>query len=156
MYEHRCLENIKKLYNYFGKFDDKQCYKSIIESYMVYTPEGFTDNITISLGTYVPTKKPSARKSLRKILEALDLKQNTSVRRLGAEKSNQNATKSISMLWSSRPKRCGNTKINEQVKTYLYNWILKHPQVVQYPISSYCLKVSLDGHSETQLVPKLL
>ena len=123
---------------------------------MVYTPEGFTDNITMSLGTYVPTKKPSARKSLRKILEALDVKKNTSVRRLGAEKSNQKATKSISMLWSSRPKRCGNTKINEQVKTYLYNWILKHPQVVKSPIANDRLKISIDGQSDTQLVPKLL
>ena len=39
---------------------------------------------------------------------------------------------------------------------YLYNWILHHPQVVKYKIDNDCLKVSIDSHSETQLVPKLL
>ena len=38
----------------------------------------------------------------------------------------------------------------------LYNWILQHPQVVQSPISNYGLKVSMDCHSETHLVQKLL
>ena len=33
---------------------------------------------------------------------------------------------------------------------------MNHPQVVQSPIVNYCLKVKLDGHTEPQLVPKLL
>ena len=37
MYEHRFLENIKKLYKYAVKFDDQQPYKSIIEAAMVST-----------------------------------------------------------------------------------------------------------------------
>ena len=60
------------------------------------------------------------------------------------------------MLWSSIPNRKGHKKINEQVKKYLYNWILQHPQVVQSPIANDCLKVPIDGPSELQLVPKLL
>ena len=40
-------------------------------------------------------------------------------------------------------------------KKYLYDWILHHPQIVQSPISNYCIKASIDSHSETQLVPKL-
>ena len=42
------------------------------------------------------------------------------------------------------------------MKKSLCNWILQHPQVVQYPIENACLKVSIDGHSATQLVLKLL
>ena len=40
MYEHRCLENIKSLYKYAGKHDNRQQYKAIIEAAMVSTPEG--------------------------------------------------------------------------------------------------------------------
>ena len=60
------------------------------------------------------------------------------------------------MLWSSIPKRKVHTKINQQVKKSLYNWILQHLQVLQSPISKDCLKVSIDGHYEPQLVSKLL
>ena len=59
------------------------------------------------------------------------------------------------MLWLSIPKTKVHTNINEQVKKYRYNRILQHPQVVQYPIANDCLNVSIDGHSEPQLVPKL-
>ena len=33
---------------------------------------------------------------------------------------------------------------------------MHHPQVVQSPIVNYCLKVKIDGHTEPQLVPRLL
>ena len=32
LYKHTCLENIKKLYKYTGKRDDKQQYKAITEA----------------------------------------------------------------------------------------------------------------------------
>ena len=38
----------------------------------------------------------------------------------------------------------------------MYAWIIRHPQVVQSPISNDCLKVMLDDQTEPQLVPKLL
>ena len=38
----------------------------------------------------------------------------------------------------------------------MYTCITRHPQVVQSPISNYCLKVVLDDQTEPQLVPKLL
>ena len=47
-------------------------------------------------------------------------------------------------------------KINKQIKRNFYIWITRHPQVVQSPISNYCLKVMLDDQTEPQLVPKLL
>ena len=48
MYDHRCLENINKLYKYAVKCDDQQQYKAIIEAQMFATTEVLTDNIPIS------------------------------------------------------------------------------------------------------------
>ena len=123
---------------------------------MVSTTERFTDNSSISPGPHMIVKKYSARKSLRLSTEVLDFKERTAVCRVGADKSKRKEIRVDSMLCSSIPKRKIHTKINEQVKKSLYNWILQHPQVVQSPISNYSFKVSIDGHSEPQLVPKLL
>ena len=64
MYEHRCLENIKKLYKYYGKCEDQQQYKDIIEAAMVPTPEGFTDNSPISPGQYMTVKSQAQKITL--------------------------------------------------------------------------------------------
>ena len=50
--EHRCLNNIKKLYKSAGK-----CDKVILESAMVSIPEGFTDNSSMSYSPSVNDKK---------------------------------------------------------------------------------------------------
>ena len=60
------------------------------------------------------------------------------------------------MLWSSIPKMKLHTKINYRVNKYLYNWIIPHHQVLQYPIANDFLKVYICGPSDPQLVPKLL
>ena len=75
---------------------------------------------------------------------------------LCAAKSKFKGIRSGSTVCSSIPKRRGHSKINQQVKKALYNWILQYPQVVHSPIANVCLKVSIDGQVETQLVPKLL
>ena len=64
IYEHKFLENIKKLYKQDGKCDNQQQLKDILEADMVSTPEGFTNNIPISPMISTPIKKPSAQKSL--------------------------------------------------------------------------------------------
>ena len=51
LYEHKCLQKINKLYKHYGKCDDQQQFKGILEADMVSTPEGFTDNSPISLIT---------------------------------------------------------------------------------------------------------
>ena len=71
MYEHRFMENMMKLYKYSGKCDDQQHLKDIIEATMVSTPEGFTDNSTMSPIQYMTVKNPSERKSLRQFLDTL-------------------------------------------------------------------------------------
>ena len=56
----------------------------------------------------------------------------------------------------SIPKRLGHTKINKRINKALYNYILQHPQVVQYTITNDCLKVSIGGNHEPQVVIKTL
>ena len=61
-HEHKCLENIKKLYKHAGNFDDQKQLKCILEAAIVSTPELFTYDMPISPITSTPVKKPSARK----------------------------------------------------------------------------------------------
>ena len=86
LYGHICLGNIHKLYKSSETFEDQKHYKGIIESDMVSTTAGFTDNSPISPGPSVKFKKPSARKSLHQFSEVLDVKNKTCVCRLGAAK----------------------------------------------------------------------
>ena len=48
--------NIDKFYKYSGECDDQQQYKAIPGLEMVSTPEGFTNNSTISHSQYVIVK----------------------------------------------------------------------------------------------------
>ena len=43
-FEHRCMHNIKKIYEHAGKCDDNQNLKDIIDAAILSTPEGVTDN----------------------------------------------------------------------------------------------------------------
>ena len=45
IYEHKCLENIKKIYKQAGKCDDQQQFKDILEAAMVSTLEILTDKL---------------------------------------------------------------------------------------------------------------
>ena len=44
LFEHRCLQNIKKVYKRAGKCDGQQQLRHIIDAGVVYTSEGFTNN----------------------------------------------------------------------------------------------------------------
>ena len=43
-FEHRCMNNIKKIYQHAGKCDDQKNLKDILEAAILSTPEGVTDN----------------------------------------------------------------------------------------------------------------
>ena len=152
MYKHKYLVNINKVYTYSGKYNYQNQYTDILESAMVSTPEIFTDNISMSPRPYVTFRNPSAWKSLRIFTEVWGVKKKTAVLRVGAVKSKRKSIRELSMLFSTITNRRGHIKINKQVKKYLYNWIIQHPQVLRSPIHNYCLKCSIDGHSEPQLV----
>ena len=84
------------------------------------------------------------------------MKKKTDTRRVGASKSNRKEIKSVTTPCPLRQKRKGNSKINDQIKKYLYNWIMRNPQVLQSPIFNDGLKLYIDSNTEPQLVPKLL
>ena len=43
-FEHRCMNNIKKIYQHAGKCDDQQNLKDIIDASILSNPERVTDN----------------------------------------------------------------------------------------------------------------
>ena len=98
-YAHICMENINKLLKNRGKCDYQHQYKEIIESDMVSTPEGCTNNSTITLNPAMFTKSPIARKPLRQFSETLDVKHKTDVCKLGAAKVKHKSIKIGNVLW---------------------------------------------------------
>ena len=60
LFEHKCLQNTKKLYKGACKCDDQQQLKDILEATMVSNTEGFTNTSPRSSMTPSPAKKPSA------------------------------------------------------------------------------------------------
>ena len=123
---------------------------------MVPTPELFNGNSTIFPMTSTPIKKPRARKSMCLFTYILDVKNKTATRTFGAAKYKHKAIKYGNTPWSLKQKRKGHSKIDEQIKKSLYNWIMHHPQVVQSPIENDFIKVNMDGYTEPKIVPKFL
>ena len=76
-FEHRYMNNIKKIYQHAGKCDDQQNLKDILEAAILSTPEGLTDNIPNAPISSTPVKKPSARKSLCLFTNILNVKSTT-------------------------------------------------------------------------------
>ena len=76
MYEHRFLENIKKLYTSAGKCNDKPQFKAILEVSMVSNHDIFIYNSPMLHGPPIIFKKCSARKSLPIFTEVLGVKKN--------------------------------------------------------------------------------
>ena len=57
-FEHRCMNNIKKIYQNAGKCDDQQNLKYIIDAAILSNPEGVIDNSPNVHRTPKPVKKP--------------------------------------------------------------------------------------------------
>ena len=154
IYEHKYIENIKNnLYKQAGKCEDQQQLKDILEDDIASTHEGFTNNSPISPMTSKPIKKPSAQKSLCLFTNIFEVKKKTAYRQVGADKSQRKTIQFVNKPRALKQKRKGSSQIDEQIKKYIYNWIMHHPQVVQSPIFNNGLKVKIDGHTELQLVP---
>ena len=92
-FEHRCINNIKKIYQHAGKYDDQQKIKDILEAALIYTPEGLTDNSPNVHMPSTPVKKPSAMKSLCLFTNILDVKHKIEKRCFVAAKSIHKAMK---------------------------------------------------------------
>ena len=101
--------------------------------------------------TSITIKKLSAQKSLCLFTNIFEVKK-TSYRRVGSAKSKRKAIKFVNKPFTLKQKRKWHSKIYEQIKKSLYNFIMHNLQVVQSPIANDCLKVKIDGHTEPQLV----
>ena len=77
----------------------------------------------------------------------LEVKKKTSYRRVGSAKYKRKAIKFGNTPCALKQKRKGYSKLDEQIRKSLYNWIIHHPQVVQSPIVNDFLKVKIDGHT---------
>ena len=104
-FEHRCMNNIKNIYQHAGKFDDQQNIKDILEAAILSTPVGFTENSTNAPTPSTPVKKPSARKSLCLFTNILAVKPTTAKRCFVAAKSRRKAMKVCNSLWTKKTKR---------------------------------------------------
>ena len=101
-FEHKCLNNIKKIYQHAGKCDYQQNLKYIINAAMLLTPEGVTDDSPNVPMTSTPVNKPSARKSLCLFTNILDVKPTTEKRRFVAAESRRKAMKVCNSLWTKK------------------------------------------------------
>ena len=63
-------------------------------------------------------------------------------------KYKQKAMKVGNSLWTKKTKWKGHSKIYEQIKRNMYEWITSHPQVFKSPISIGSLKVMFDNQTE--------
>ena len=135
MYKHRCLVNIKKLYTYAGKCEYQLQFKAILEESMVFTLEIFIDNRSMSPETPMIVKS-AVLENHSVYLPKFWMSKTIAVRRVGASKSEFKAIRAGIMFWSSITQSKLHTKINAEFKKYLYNGILQHTQVVQYPITN--------------------
>ena len=88
-------------------------------------------------------KLPSARKLLSPFLALLYAKPETAVHRLVYVKTKGKSISTGSGFCFCINKRIVNTKIMASVKKGLCNWVLNHPQAVQYPIANDFPKVSI-------------
>ena len=81
------MNNIKKIYQHAGKCNDQQNLKDIIDTAILSTPEGVTDNSPNVHMTSTPVEKPSARKSLCLFTNILDVKPTTAKRQTQSHES---------------------------------------------------------------------
>ena len=96
------------MYKSAKKCYGQQKYRAIIESAIVSTPEGLTDNITIDMGTSKHINIPISLNSINQFSEILNVKHKTYFCRLGAAKTKLKANITGSDLWYNILKRKGN------------------------------------------------
>ena len=87
-FEHKCMNNIKNIYQHASNCDDQQNLEVVLDESMVQTPEGVIDHCPNVPMTSTPFKKTSASKSLCLFTNIFDVKKKTAKLRIGAENPN--------------------------------------------------------------------
>ena len=113
LYEHKCIQNINKLYKRSGKCDNQQQLKYILDADMVSSSEGFTNNSPIYPMTSTPVNKPIDIKSLFLSTNILHAKNKIATCQVGFTKSNHKAIKAGTTSWALKPNPKGNSKVND-------------------------------------------
>ena len=103
-FEHRCMNNIKKIYQHVGKCDDQKNLKDILDYSMVSTPEVVTYNNPNVPITSTSVNKLSARNSLCLFTNILDVRPKTPKRCIVAAKSKRRAIKVGNRLCTKKKK----------------------------------------------------
>ena len=103
-FEHKFINNIKKIYQHAVKCDDQQNLNDVPEVALLYTPKGVTDNSPSVPMTSTIVKKPSARKALCLFTTILDVKPKTEKRRFVDANSKLKAMKVGNILWTKKTK----------------------------------------------------
>ena len=93
-FEHKFVNNIKKIYQHAGKCDDQHNFKYIIGDAMVSTSQEITDDSPSLIMSQTTVKKTSARKSLCLFTNIFYVKKISVIRCFGAAKSKRRANKS--------------------------------------------------------------
>ena len=106
-FENRFMNNIKKIYQYAGKWDDQQNFKDIIDSAIVSTLEGVTNICPNMHLISSPVNKPSSRKSLCLFTNILDVQSKTAKRRFVTAKSRRKSMKLCNGLWTKNQNEKG-------------------------------------------------
>ena len=145
LYEHRCLENIKKYTHLLVKVSTNISIRLYWKPPRSPLLKGLPTTVQQML-THQNIQRIQAQKSLWTDFQIYWIKK-TAVHRLSASKKLK-AIGTGYVLWLIIPTWIGHAKINAKVNKYLYDWVLHHPQFVQSPISNDCLKFSIDGKTK--------
>ena len=121
-FEHKFLNNTKKIYQHAGKWDDQQKLKDILDADMVLIPEGVTYDSPNLHMTSTPFKKPSARKSLCLFTKILNVKKKTAKRRVGAAKSKPRAMEVGNICGPIKQNKKGLQKSMIRSNVIFMNW----------------------------------
>ena len=111
-FEHKCLNNIKHIFQHAVKCDDQQKLKDILDASMVSNLEEVTDDSHNVPMTSTPVKKLSASKSLCLFTNILNVKNKRAKCRVGDAKYKRKATKLVNSLCTNKIKQKGHSKIN--------------------------------------------
>ena len=90
-FEHKCLNNIKNIYQHAGRCDDQKNLKYIIDAAMVLNPKEVADDIPNVTMTSTPVKKPSGSKSKCLFTNILNVKNKTAKHCVGFAKCKRRA-----------------------------------------------------------------
>ena len=125
-FEHKCMNNIKNIYQHAGKCDNQKNLKDILDDATVLTPQGVTDKSPNMPMTSTQVKKKIARKSLCLFTNILDVKPKTEKRCVVAAKFKHRTMKMVTRKWTHKKTKWA-FKNKWAHKRNLYAWITRHP-----------------------------